>query len=113
MVEAASAFMQPAYSTGANFPVGTGIKKRMLEAIVQHAKQHAPKLFINIRQELTEGVAVLQTSIKPQHSRIVDYGASILDHFQRNMTTHRIVTPEQRGKLQIASSHLPQPVMSQ
>lgn len=113
MVEAASNLMQPAYSAAANFPIGTGIKKRMLEAIVQHAKQHAPKLFINIRQELTEGVAVLQGSIKPQHSMIVDYGASILDQFQLNMTTHQIVTPEQRGKLEIAFDHLPEPVTLQ
>jgi hypothetical protein len=113
MVEAASTVMQPAYSAAANLPVGTGIKKTMLDTVVQHAKKHAPKLFINIRQELTEGVAVLQTSMKPQHFKIVDYGASILDQFQRNMTTHQILTPEQRGKLQIASSHLPQPVMTQ
>jgi hypothetical protein len=110
MVEAASASMQPAYSIAANFPIGTGIKKRMLEAIVKHAKQHAPKLFLHIPQELTEGVAILQTSIKPQHSKIVDYGASILDQFHRNMTTHQILTPEQRGKLHIVSRHLPEPV---
>jgi hypothetical protein len=112
MVEAASAFMQPAYASAANCPGGTGVKKRMLDIIVHHAKQHASKLFINIRQELTEGVLLLQASIKPQHSRILGYGASVLDQFQRNMITHQIITPEQRGKLQLAFNHLPQPVIS-
>lgn len=113
VVEAASNFMRPAYSAAANAPGGSGIKKRMLDIIVQHAKQHAPKLFTNLRQELTEGVAILQTSMKPQYSKLVSYGASILDQLHRNMTTHQILTPEQRGELQVAFSHMPQPVMTQ
>src|SRR5262249_54282925 len=102
MVEAASTFMQPAYTAAANCPGGTGIKKRMLEIVVHHAKQHAPKLFINIRQELTEGVAALQGSIKPQHAKLVRYGACVLHQFQHNMISHQIVAPEQIGKLRIA-----------
>jgi hypothetical protein len=112
MVEAASTFMQPAYTEAARCPVGTGIKKRMLEIIIQHAAQHAPKLFINIRQELTEGVVTLQAAMKPQHSKILGYGDSILEQFQQNVICHQIVTPEQRGTLKTAFNHLPQPEMS-
>lgn len=111
MVEAVSKVMEPAYSAAAGIPVGTGIKKKMLETIVHHAKQHAPKLFINIRQELMEGVSILQASMPPQHTKIIDYGASILDQFEHNMTAHQVLTPEQKGLLQTVFSHLPQHVM--
>src|SRR5215470_5737707 len=41
MVEAASDFMRPGYAAAASFPFESGIKKRMLDIIVQHAKQHS------------------------------------------------------------------------
>lgn len=111
IVEAAASLMEPAYSAAASIPVGTGIKKKMLEKIVLHAKQHAPKLFINIRQELMEGVGLLQASMPPQHTKIIDYGASVLDQFEHNTTADQALTPEQRGILQTIFNHLPQPAM--
>lgn len=111
MVEAISSLMQPAYSAAANIPVGTGIKKKMLGTIVHHAKQHAPKLFVNIRHELMEGVVILQASMTPQHTKIIDYGTSILDQFEHNTTSHQVLTPEQRDMLQTVFNQLPQPVV--
>jgi GTPase SAR1 family protein len=107
MVATASSFMGPAYAEAGNDPGGTGIKRRMLDTLARYAEQHAPSLFINMRQELTEGVTVLQTSMKPQLSKIVGYGEGILDHFRQNMGGHQIVTPELREKLRDAVDCLP------
>jgi hypothetical protein len=65
-----------------------------------------------MRQELTEGVTVLQASMKPQLSKIVGYGEGILDHFRQNMSGHQVVTPELRGQLQGAITSLPAPGFS-
>jgi hypothetical protein len=108
MIEAASDFMQPAYTQAAGYPIETGIKRRILDVLTQHAGRHAPALFINMRQDLVEGVTELQASMKPQLSRIVGYGEAILNQFQHNMTTHQVVTPAQRRGLEIVLSHLPQ-----
>jgi hypothetical protein len=110
MIEAAADCMQPAYAAAAGCPGGKGVKNRMLDILVRHAKQHAPGLFPHIRRELTEGVAVLQASIRPQHSKLLGYGAGVLDQFQRNMIAHQIATPEQRGRFQAAIEHMPPPM---
>src|SRR5258705_8406695 len=47
--------MQPAYAQAGEEPAGSGVKRRILDIIIQHAKKHAPALFINMRQKLTEG----------------------------------------------------------
>ena len=113
MVATASSFMGPAYAEAGADPGGTGIKRRMLDTLARYAEQHAPSLFINMRQELTEGVTVLQTSMQPQLSKIVGYGEGILDHFQQNMGGHQIVTPELREKLRAALDCLPPLTLSQ
>ena len=113
MVATASSFMGPAYAEAGADPGGTGIKRRMLDTLARYAEQHAPSLFINMRQELTEGVTVLQTSMKPQLSKIVGYGEGILDHFRQNMGGHQIVTPELREKLRAALDCLPPLTLSQ
>ena len=107
MVEAASSFMQAAYVRAGNEPGGSGIKRKILDILTQHAKQHAPALFINMRQELTEGVDVLQGSIKPQLFKIVNYGETILGRFLENVANHKIVTPEQREKYRAVLYQLP------
>jgi hypothetical protein len=108
MVETASSFMGSAYVEAGNDPGGSGIKRRMLDTLARYAEQHAPSLFINMRQELAEGVTVLQTSMKPQLSKIVGYGESILGHFRQNMGGHQVVTPELRQKIQDTLDCLPQ-----
>ena len=108
MVATAAGFMGPAYAEAGNDPGGAGIKRRMLDTLARYAERHAPSLFINMRQELIEGVTVLQTSMKPQLSKIVGYGEGILDHFRQNMGGHEIVTPELREKLRAALDCLPQ-----
>jgi hypothetical protein len=108
MVETASSFMQAAYARAGKEPDGSGVKRKLLDILIQHAKQHAPNLFINMRQELTEGVDVLQGSMKPQLSKIVGYGGTILGLFRQNMANHQIVTPEQREHFQTVLKHLPQ-----
>src|SRR5579885_1223177 len=64
MIKAAAAFMKPAYERVAACQGGKGVKKRMLDVLVQHAKQHAPELFISIHDDLIEGIVVLQSSLK-------------------------------------------------
>jgi hypothetical protein len=108
MVETASSFMQAAYARATKEPGGNGIKRKILDILIQHAKQHAPSLFINMRQELTEGVSVLQGSMKPQFSKIVSYGGNILSQFRENMANYKIVTPEQREKFRAVLKLLPQ-----
>jgi hypothetical protein len=108
MIETASSFMQPAYSQAVQEPIGDGIQRRILEIITRHAKQHAPALFITMRQELAEGVDILQASMKPQLSRIVEYGEGILKAFQQNVASNQVVTPEQSDNLQAALNCLPE-----
>lgn len=108
VVETAAGFMRSAYEEAANQPGGTGIKQRMLEILRKHAEQHAPELFVNMRQELAEGVAVLQSSMKPQLARIVDQGKGSMKRFEQNVTAHQIVTPENRECYQNAVDLLPQ-----
>ena len=83
MVETAAAFMGPAYSEAAADPGGSGVKRRMLDILATHAQRHAPGLFVNIRQELAEGVTVLRGSMVPQLARIVDNGERILGQFRK------------------------------
>jgi hypothetical protein len=112
MVATASSFMGPAYAEAGNDPGGTGIKRRMLDTLARYAEQHAPSLFINMRQELAEGVTVLQTSMKPQLSKIVGYGESIMDQFRQNMGNHQVVTPQLRQNLRDSLEHLPRVTLS-
>jgi hypothetical protein len=112
MIEAAAAVMKPAYERAAACQGGTGIKKRMLDVLVQHARQHAPKLFINIRHELTEGGVVLQSSLKAQQAKLSEYGAGVLKRIQQSVSNHNIVTPEQRSRLEASLSQLPKPLIS-
>lgn len=107
MVATASSFMRPAYTEAGADPGGSGIKRRMLDTLARYAKEHAPSLFVSMRQELTEGVSVLQTSMKPQLSTIVGYGEGILGQFRQNMGCHQVVTPELREKLRDAVDCLP------
>jgi hypothetical protein len=107
MVETVANFMVPAYVEAGQDPGGSGIKRRMLDILARYAEKHAPSLFINMRQELTDGVTVLQGSMKPQLSKIVGYGEGILDHFRQNMGGHQIATPELREKIQGALNSLP------
>lgn len=108
MVETAAAFMQRAYELASEVPPGTGIKQRILDVLVRQAQKQAPTLFINMRQELSEGVATLKASMKPQLSRIVKNGGRIVNQFQQNMTNHQVLNPEQRESLQAALNDLPQ-----
>lgn len=107
MVETASAFMQQAYELASQVPSGRGIKQRILDVLVKQAAQQAPALFINMRQELSEGVATLKASMKPQLSRIAENGERIMNQFQHNMTNYQVLTPEQRDQLQSALDTLP------
>jgi hypothetical protein len=107
MIEAASSFMQPAYSQAKAAPGGSGIKKRMLEILIEHASLQAPALFVNMRRDLAEGVTELRASMKPQLSKIITYGESILHQVQQNMAAHEVVTPTQRRLLETVLSDLP------
>jgi hypothetical protein len=107
MVEAASAFMQAAYSQARADPGGAGIKRRMLQILSEHARQHAPALFIEMRRGLSEGVAQLQASMRPQLSRIVQYGIAVLDQFSENVAGHSIASPGQRKRLSDTLALLP------
>jgi hypothetical protein len=107
IVEAASNFMRAAYSRAGSDKGGSGMKRRMLEILVEHAKRHASDLFIEMRRGLNEGVVELQASMAPQLSKMVKYGTAVLDQFGQNVTSHQIVTPEERAWLQRLLDHLP------
>ncbi len=109
MVEAAKSFMQPAYLTAAKELGGIGIKKRMLETIMNHARLHGPKLFITIRQELAEGVVTLESSMKPQLAKIVTYGTGVLDQFRQNTLNHQVIRSDQLGAFRVALELIPNP----
>ena len=108
MVETAASFMRPAYAEAAADPGGTGIKRRMLDTLTQYAAQHGPSLFINIRQELAEGVTVLQGSMKPQLSKLITYGESILQRFGQNTGTTEESTLEDKGRIEEALKSYPE-----
>jgi hypothetical protein len=107
MVETAAGFMQKAYEEAAQVPGGTGIKRRMLDALIRHARKEAPSLFVGMRRDLGEGVSVLQGGMTPQLSRIVAHGEAVLDRMRQNLGAHEVVRPEQRGALEAALSALP------
>ena len=107
IVEAASNFMQAAYSRAGSDKGGSGMKRRMLGILVEHAKRHASALFTEMRRGLNEGVVELQASMTPQLSKMVKYGTAVLDQFGQNVTSHQIVTPEERAWLQRLLDHLP------
>jgi hypothetical protein len=109
IVEAAATFMQPAYDEAGKDPGGAGMKQRTLNIIVCHAKQHAPKLFINIRQELAEGVDVLESSIKPQLFNIVSYGTGVLERLKQNTASHQFITSGLENEYRTAWNQLTQP----
>jgi hypothetical protein len=108
MVETAASFMQPAYAEAAADPGGTGIKRRMLDTLIEYATKHGPSLFINMRQELAEGVTLLQGSMKPQLSKLIAYGEGMVERFGQNMGGIQVVTPELKGRIEQALTHLPQ-----
>jgi hypothetical protein len=107
MVETAAASMQRAYEMASAVPGGTGIKQRLLDVLVKQAQKQAPQLFISMRQELSEGVATLKGSMKPQLARIVENGERIVNQFQQNLTNHQVLNPERRESLQAALDDLP------
>lgn len=112
MVATAAAFMQPAYARAAADPGGSGIKRRMLDILTGYARQHAPDLFINMRQELSEGVATLSGSMKPQLARLVAYGDGVLDRFRENMESRPEISPETRDRIRAALAQLPPPILN-
>ena len=79
----------------------------MLSVLVSHAKREAPRLFINMRQDLTEGVSVLHSSMKPQLTKIVAYGQAVLEQFKQNLGAYQDVSPEWRDRLRSAVGALP------
>jgi hypothetical protein len=107
MVETAASFMQPAYAEAAQDPGGVGIKRRMLTTLTHFAEKHAPSLFINMRKELADGVAVLQGSMNPQLSKLVAYGESILNQFRQNIGVIHVVAPELKSQMEEALKCLP------
>jgi hypothetical protein len=107
MVETAATFMQPGYAEAAADPGGTGIKRRMLDKLTEYAVQHGPSLFINMRQELAEGVSVLQGSMKPQLAKLITYGEGMLTRFGQNTGSIRLVHPELKGRIEKALNFFP------
>lgn len=112
MVETAAVFMQPAYSAAASDSGGPGIKRRMLDTLTTHAEEKGPTLFINMRQELAEGVTILQGSLKPQLSKLIAFGEGMLERFGQNLSGLEAVTPELKGQIEIALEHLPPMLIS-
>lgn len=108
MVETAANFMQPAYAEAAADPGGTGIKGRMLDKLTHYASQHGPTLFINMRQELAEGVTVLQGSMKPQLSKLITYGEGMLQRFGQNTGNIEPPTAEEKGRMEVALKNYPE-----
>jgi len=108
MVETAATFMQPGYAEAAADAGGTGIKRRMLDKLTEYAIQHGPSLFINMRQELAEGVSFLQGSMKPQLAKLITYGKGVLQRFGQNTGNIEVVTPEVKGRIEAALTQLPE-----
>ena len=107
MIEAAKAFMQPAYSEAAQDLGGTGTKKRMLQIISDRAHHHGPKLFSTIHTGLAEGVGVLEGTMKSRMKKIVAYGTGVLDQFRHNTLNHHAVQSHQLEAFRAALSELP------
>lgn len=107
VVESAQEVMRPAYSLAANDRGGAGTKKRMLALIANHARLYGPRLFLSIGQELAEGVGALEASMIPQLTRIVTYGAHVLDQSRQNTINHQVVGSDQLGAFRSALSQFP------
>jgi hypothetical protein len=108
MVATAATFMQPAFEQANNEPGGTGIKRRMLDALIRFAQANAPSLFIHMRKELVSGVAELRSAMKPQLSTLVSYGDRILNAFRQNIAVPSILPPERITDIEAALTHLPE-----
>lgn len=107
MVETAAEFMAPAYQNAAADPGGAGIKNRILEVLSLHAGKHAPSLFISMRKELSEGVDILVSSLKPQITKLIEYGENILKRFAENMGNIQPPTAQERDLMIDALERLP------
>jgi len=103
----ASSFMQDAYQRAAADPGGTGIKRRMLDIIQNQARSRASDLFIGMRKELAEGVAVLQAAMHPQLDRLAAYSTGLLDQFAQNISRDQSLSPEVRERARCAMDALP------
>jgi len=108
MVETAANFMQPGYVGAAADPGGTGIKRRMLDTLIEYATKHGPSLFINMRQELADGVTVLQGSMKPQLSKLIAYGEGMLQRFGQNTGNIEPPTAEDKDRIEEALKSYPE-----
>jgi hypothetical protein len=106
MVETVASFMSPAYA--AADPGGAGIKRRMLDTLTHYAAKHAPQLFITMRQELAEGVTVLQGSLKPQLSKLIAYGEGMLERFGQNTDHIEPPTAEAKRRMETALASFPE-----
>jgi hypothetical protein len=80
----------------------------MLDKLTEYAVQHGPSLFINMRQELAEGVSVLQGSMKPQLAKLITYGEGVLQRFGQNTGNIEVVTPEVKGRIEEALTRFPE-----
>ncbi|CAL8981585.1 hypothetical protein RHODGE_RHODGE_02921 [Rhodoplanes serenus] len=107
MVTTAGKFMHEAYGNAADVPGGTGVKRRMLDALVPYARTRAPTLFIAIRRDLADGVNVLESSMKPRLGRIIDYALGVLDQIEQNVSTRHAGGSEQISALKAALDALP------
>ncbi|MBU6303598.1 MAG: dynamin family protein [Verrucomicrobia bacterium] len=110
LIETATAGMQSAYEEAAREPVAEGIKGRMLEILGRHAREQGPPLFVNLRQELSDGVGVLLESMVPQTEHIVRFGEGILNRFRQNLEIGPSVDPESVSRFQRSLNSLPDPI---
>lgn len=109
MVETARNLMGDAYKRAAWDPGGSGVKRRMLDVLQQHARQHAPVLFVGMRRDLADGVTILMNSIKPPISKLTTHGAGVVDRMKQNLVAQPEVTPETRPRFKDALDKLPAP----
>ena len=106
MVATAASFMAPAYDH-AQQESGAGVKRRMLDILMRHAKAKAPTLFVSMRKDLADGVTVLRAQLTRDLSKFVANGKRILAQFRHNVGTEVVATSGWAERLKTALQQLP------
>ena len=107
LIGTSAAFMQPAYARAQNVDGGTGVKRRMLEPLMQHARANVGSLFVNMRKELAEGVAEMSAGLRPRLKELSTYGESILVQLQQNVRVRTISDQQHREQFKQALNTIP------
>lgn len=100
-------FMDPAYQKAKGLPAGTGIKQRMLDVLERQVLTEAQNLLLNLRTDLLDGVALLQTAIRQKIGQLGEYATQQVTQIESNLQASAPVKTAEKELYKSAVSRLP------